>query len=292
MMATFFGEVLTVFSRAVDEDDEDVEEEEATDENEEDLAIRREIEKQREVHMSWNSEISTSTETTTDKLFPCSNFILAVGHNAAGFLSTYVLNSGRWEVAGSAKLWNERCTKSNPRKGPLSTSSCLFYRMGSDPTTLLCQCTCHVAEDQQFQWCEKVFSCIKKEDLKVTVLSTCSVANYKTPESTFTLPVPFLKALRTKECLQEISCCSMLEPPNIVEGLPAAVLSYCQVWQIPAVLYQCYTDAIKLDSITIEAFQPVLSSQNLCRFSKDTSNSVEMLKKIATCEEIQSNLYI
>lgn len=41
------------------------------------------------------------------------------------------------------------------------------------------------------------------------------------------------------------------------------VLSYCQVWQIPAVLYQCYTDVIKLDTVTIEAFKPLLSTKIL-----------------------------
>lgn len=42
-MATFFGEVLSVYSRAVEEDDyDDIEEE-----NEEDLQIRREIEEKR-----------------------------------------------------------------------------------------------------------------------------------------------------------------------------------------------------------------------------------------------------
>lgn len=40
-MATFFGEVLSVFSRAVDEDDEDL------GEDEEDEEIRRELEEKR-----------------------------------------------------------------------------------------------------------------------------------------------------------------------------------------------------------------------------------------------------
>lgn len=40
-MATFFGEVLSVYSRAVEEDDEDL------DENEEDKQIRRELEEKR-----------------------------------------------------------------------------------------------------------------------------------------------------------------------------------------------------------------------------------------------------
>lgn len=40
-MATFFGEVLSVYSRAVEEEDEDIVE------NEEDEEIRRELEKKR-----------------------------------------------------------------------------------------------------------------------------------------------------------------------------------------------------------------------------------------------------
>lgn len=38
----------------------------------------------------------------------------------------------------------------------------------------------------------------------------------------------------------------------------SSVLSHCQVHQIPAVLYQCYTDVISPDSITMETFKPAL----------------------------------
>lgn len=41
-MATFFGEVVSVYSRAVEEDEEDLE-----DENEEDQQIRKEMEQKR-----------------------------------------------------------------------------------------------------------------------------------------------------------------------------------------------------------------------------------------------------
>uniref|UniRef100_A0A8C0J5Z3 Proteasome assembly chaperone 1 n=1 Tax=Chelonoidis abingdonii TaxID=106734 RepID=A0A8C0J5Z3_CHEAB len=216
----------------------------------------------REVHILWFSKLSASTGSFTDEQFPCSKFILAIGHNSVAFLSSFVLNSGCWEAAGSVKLWNEWCRTSNTTSVLPTDAFCLFYKLISDPTVLLCQCNCYVAEDQQFQWLEKVFGCMREEDLQVTILSTCPVTDYKTPESTLTLPSPFLKALKTKD-FKETTCCPLLEQPNIVQGLPAAVLSYCQVWQIPAVLYQCYTDVISLDTVTIEAFKPVLSSKNL-----------------------------
>ncbi|CAN8197011.1 unnamed protein product [Coccothraustes coccothraustes] len=276
-MATFFGEVVVAPSRAgLDE------EEEAREETPEDREIRREIEKKREIEVVWSC--------AEDSLV-CSRFIVAIGRNAAAFLSSFILDSVCWEVVGVVKLWNEWCKTSSTTNVLPTDSFCLFYRLISDPTVLLCQCSCYVAEDQQFQWLEKVFGSMQKKGLQVTILSTCPVADYKTQESTLTLVSPFLKALKTKE-FQEQVCCPLLEQPNIVRDLPAAVLSYCQVWGIPAVLYLCYSDVIKLDTVTIEAFRPLLSSKLLKSLAKDASESTKILKKFLTTSETHNNIYI
>ncbi|KAM6285925.1 proteasome assembly chaperone 1 [Spheniscus humboldti] len=288
-MATFFGEVVVAPSRAGVDDEESAEE--AREETPEDREICRELEKKREIDVLWTLKSGASTESSADEPFVCSKFIVAIGHNAAAFLSSFILDSVCWEVVGVAKLWNEWCRTSNTTNVLPTDSFCLFYRLISDPTVLLCQCSCYVAEDQQFQWLEKVFGCMRKEDLQVTILSTCPVADYKTQESTLTLPSPFLKALKTKEFKEEVRC-PLLEQPNIVRDLPAAVLSYCQVWQIPAVLYQCYTDVIKLDTVTIEAFKPLLSSKILKSLVKDVSESTKILKKLLTTNETHNNIYI
>ncbi|NXV70385.1 PSMG1 protein, partial [Molothrus ater] len=216
-MATFFGEVVVAPSRAgLDE------EEEAREETPEDREIRREIEKkrfqqrgeirEREIQVLWSC---------AEESLVCSRFIVAIGRNAAAFLSSFILDSVCWEVIGVVKLWNEWCRTSSSTNVLPTDSFCLFYRLISDPTVLLCQCSCYVAEDQQFQWLEKVFGSIQKKGLQVTILSTCPVADYKTQESTLTLVSPFLKALKTKE-FQEQVCCPLLEQPNIVRDLPAA----------------------------------------------------------------------
>ncbi|KAK2522022.1 proteasome assembly chaperone 1 [Columba livia] len=288
-MATFFGEVVVAPSRAGVDDEEWAEE--AREETPEDREIRRELEKKREIDVLWTLKSGASLESSADQPLVCSKFIVAIGHNAAAFLSSFILDSVCWEVVGVVKLWNEWCRTSNTTNVLPTDSFCLFYRLISDPTVLLCQCSCYVAEDQQFQWLEKVFGCMQKEGLQVTILSTCPVADYKTQESTLTLPAPFLKALKTKEFKEQI-CCPLLEQPNIVRDLPAAVLSYCQVWQIPAVLYQCYTDGIKLDTVTIEAFKPLLSCEILNSLVKDVSESTKILKKLLTTNEIHNNIYI
>lgn len=38
------------------------------------------------------------------------------------------------------------------------------------------------------------------------------------------------------------------------------VLSHCEVHRIPAVVYQCYSDILGTDSVTMETFNPVLTS--------------------------------
>nr|XP_025977281.1 proteasome assembly chaperone 1 isoform X2 [Dromaius novaehollandiae] len=214
-MATFFGEVVVAPSRA------GVDDEESAEETLEDWEIRRELEKKREVDVLWTLRAGASAESAADEPISCSKFIVAIGHNASAFLSSFILDSICWEVVGAVKLWNEWCRTSNTTKVLPTDSFCLFYRLISDPTVLLCQCSCYVAEDQQFQWLEKVFGCMRKEGLQVTILSTCPVADYKTQESTLTLPSPFLKALKTKEFKEPI-CCPLLEQPNIVQDLPAA----------------------------------------------------------------------
>ncbi|XP_068930941.1 proteasome assembly chaperone 1 isoform X2 [Petaurus breviceps papuanus] len=260
MAATFFGEVVKVRSRAVTEEEEE-EEDPWTPDNFEDREVRRELERKREVEV-LRTQTNLSLEIPLLEQYPCCKFIMAVGHNAVAFLSSFVLNSETWEEIGSTKLWNEWCRTTDTTHLSPTDAFCVFYRLKSDPTVFLCQCSCYVAEDQQYQWIEKVFGSSPKRNLQITILTSRHVTDYKTPESSCNLPSPFLKALKTQS-FQDAACCTLLEQPNIVHDLPAAVLSYCQVWKIPAILYLCYTDIMKLDLVTIEAFKPILGSPSL-----------------------------
>ncbi|XP_023354613.1 proteasome assembly chaperone 1 isoform X2 [Sarcophilus harrisii] len=200
------------------------------------------------------------------------------------------MNSGTWEEIGCTKLWNEWCRTRDTANLSPTDAFCVFYRLKSDPTIFLCQCSCYVAEDQQYQWLEKVFGSSPNRNLQITILTSRHVTDYKTPESSCNLPSPFLKALKT-QTFQDAACCTLLEQPNIVHDLPAAVLSYCQVWRIPAILYLCYTDVMKLDLVTVEAFKPILGSESLKGLVKNVSHGTEILKKLVTRNEIQSNIY-
>lgn len=276
-MATFFGEVLSVYSRAVEEDEEDL------DENEEDREIRRELEKKREVHLQWNSEMSECL-SSGNKL-QCSQFILAVGYNATRFVSKYVVSSDNWDAVGHASLWNERNQVIAGQSK--EESDCLFYRQKDNPSVLVCQVNCYIAEDQLFQWTEKVFACIQPRGLSVTVLSDSSVADYQTSDYLCSSSAPFLRSLHTSAFIGQPVCPS-LEQPNIVTGLSAAVLNHCQVNHISTVVYQCYSDVIGPDSVTMETYKSAFAK--LGETIKLSPNAD--VYKFITTTDIQSNLYI
>ncbi|XP_073686091.1 proteasome assembly chaperone 1 [Garra rufa] len=276
-MATFFGEVLSVYSRAVEEDEYD----DMTHENEEDEQIRREIEEKRCVEVHWLSQ-------TEGGCVSCSDLIIAVGPNATGFISAYVLSSGGWTAVGWVSLWNEQSHGSerpDTAPGP-GEPSCILYQQKHTPSVLICQCCCYVAEDQLFQWTEKVFSCVQTRDLTVTVLSDCSATEYKTPDYLSGSSLPFLRSLKTSKHTGPVSS-PALEQPNISTGLAAAVLSHCQVERIAAVLYQCYSDVHLPDSLSMQTYRAAVSGV----LKLDQNPSPDVLQKITRVSELQSNLY-
>ncbi|XP_051006258.1 proteasome assembly chaperone 1 [Acomys russatus] len=289
MAATFFGEVVKASCRAGTEEEEEEEEEQSRRDTPEDREVRRQLARKREVRL-LHRQTKTSLEAALLAKHPCSKFIIAVGSNATAFLSSFVMNSGVWEEVGCAKLWNEWCRTTDTVHPSPADAFCVFYQLKSDPSVVLCQCSCYIAEDQQFQWLEKVFGSRPRKTMRVTVLTCRHITEYKTSEATCSLPSPFLRALKTQR-FKDPTCCPLLEQPNIVHDLPAAVLSYCQVWKVPAVLYLCYTDVLKLDLVSVEAFKPVLCSSSLRCLVKNIPESTEILKKLMSTSEIQSNIY-
>uniref|UniRef100_A0A3B3ZYH1 Proteasome assembly chaperone 1 n=1 Tax=Periophthalmus magnuspinnatus TaxID=409849 RepID=A0A3B3ZYH1_9GOBI len=272
-MATFFGEVLSVYSRAVEEDDDDDEEEQ----DEEDQLILRELEDKRQVRVRWSPTIEQSPDS--GHRLPCPHLLLAVGHNATRFVSVYFLSHGGWDAVGHVSLWNERTVHSED-------TTCVLHRHRESHQVLVCQVDCFVAEDQLFQWTEQVLGSLDAS--QVTVLSDCPAAEYQSPQPLG--PDPCLRSLHTSAWSEPI-CCPPVELPNLVSGLPAAVVSFCQLHNISAAVYQCYSDARSADSTTMDMFRPVVArlAQDL---KLDFSPDRDILRKFISQANVQSNLYI
>lgn len=283
-MATFFGEVVPVFSRAVGDCDEDRDD----DDDDEDEAILRELEEKREVRLEW---YPTDTQPTPSEsnVIQCSDFIIAVDRNAASFLSVYVLSSPSWKAIGQAAVWNERSRDVGGHT--CDEQTCVFYQQNADPSVVICLITCYLAEDQQFQWTEKVFGCLSQRGLSVTVLADCPMADYKSLDYQGSSSVPFLRCLQTGAS-ETPPGFPLLEQPNIVTGVPAAVLSHCQLHHIPAVVYQCFSDVISPDTTTMETYKPAFTHSLAKLIKLDPLPSADIIRKFVKTSEIQSNIYI
>lgn len=198
---------------------------------------------------------------------------------------------------------------------------------------LICQVTCYIAEDQLFQWTEKVGYIINQMNICsrfwcdnvhfnmswqwiqsflagwlyslvwCRFLTVCSTDNWtslccqtvlwlntrlQTICTLALLPsyVLFIAAL-TMESLSALHWSSLIYSRafqllviivhvriSLMHKSKLAlwhalcviflVLSHCEVHRIPAVVYQCYSDVLGTDSVTMETYNPVLTSLGKC----------------------------
>jgi len=65
--------------------------------------------------------------------------------------------------------------------------------------------------------------------------------------------------------------CPALEAPNVIDGLPAAILSHCQVLQKPAVIYSCVQSESEAGVEMMRKWDPVLKQIGLTAPAHDSA---------------------
>lgn len=273
-MATFFGEVLPVISRAVD-DDEDEEEHQNDDWS---------------VHVRWTSEACNSMSASTNKKLECDILIIAVGSAATGFAQTYITHDDYEIIGGVFGGLQETDVNTFQQTAP-TDKSCYIYWKKSNKKVLVCQCNTDIKPEQSYSWVTELLPCI---DLTVAYVSTlCSTytSDYRGEVPISEMTVPFLRALKTEK-FKGVALCPFLEQPNIVSGLPAQILTYCKMNNIAAMLYVCYTENLYLDSITMKTFNPLLRSTPIRDIIEKNPKAEETLKKIVELHSCHNTLYL
>ena len=274
-MATFFGEVVPVFSRAVDEDDDVQDDNEY--QNIPSAAVIRWIPKIRE-------------QLDDNKLIKCDVLVIAVGDAGTSFVQTYVLQRES-EVIGticSGMKDNDENTLS--QKSPTDKAS-FIYKLTKTPRVLVCQCTTDVAAEQAFSWVDGFLSKVNLDDAYIAVLNSTTTSNYQSVTPHGDLKTPFLRSLKTV-WFKGTPCCPYLESPNCVTGLPAQILTYCQMKKVPTVLYTVYADSIYLDSATVKEFMKIAAWTPLKDVCVKDPKSDELLNKLVEQHQKKNSLYM
>jgi len=110
-----------------------------------------------------------------------------------------------------------------------------------------------------------------------------------------TLKSDFVKMLKTDSWQGTFSQkeCTFLETPNIVSGLAASVLQYCQIHHVAAALFVCYTETSHVDSQSVEAFKCLLKTPPLSSLPQASSEQVtKVLKSLGSGKLIEMNMYM
>ncbi|CAC5424793.1 PSMG1 [Mytilus coruscus] len=288
-MATFFGEVLPVISRAVEEDDDNDSESEFFESR---------------VTALWTRAAKQSMSESEGKL-PCEILIIAVGPAATGFIQTYVIHKNYEIIAGLFSGLHEDDINTLSQKTP-TDKSCFLYRKKDCPKILVCQCNITVTPEQAFSFTEQfvivtleqafsfteqLFPSINLEDAYVSLLCSAHTSEYKADIPISDMEVPFLRSLRSTKYLGT-PLAPYVDQPNIVTGLPAQCLSYCQVNKVIAVLYVCYTDSIQVDSPTMRCFLPLIQSTPIKDIVEKNPKADEMLRTIVDLHTKHNTLYL
>ncbi|XP_028411457.1 proteasome assembly chaperone 1-like [Dendronephthya gigantea] len=224
-----------------------------------------------------------------DKKVSCQLLVLAFERIPTSFIQAHFMNSDT-RIVGVVSSGKERCHVNNSLLQTASSDKTCFIHSTTGPNKVLfCQCKVDILPEACHNWANEVLSKIKPE--KVLILSSL-------PASVCSLNIDVngdqIFALKTDSWESNI-CCQFLPLPNIVSNLPAAALSYCQIFKIPALAYIAVTTTDSVaDSTAIEIFNTLLKHEPLKDLPKCSKlETAEFLKSLKiTPPHLQSNIYI
>jgi len=162
-------------------------------------------------------------------------------------------------------------------------------------------CHCHFSmephQDSLNDLTEKIFQSFNSPKLTVVVLTSRNLVQYQKNSnmSDSELPEYLTRGLKTS-CWTDPSPCQRLEQPNIVGGIPAAILTEREFGGKPCYLIVNYTEVDTTDSITLKGFHDSffrLAPVKACASLKTlpAKESIAKLKKLVE-EEDQGNIFM
>lgn len=278
-MATFFGEVLPVISRAVDEDEE-----------EEDDDTVSSVD--RNIVLKWEHRAAKEFDKSGDKLrLKCKVLVIAVGPIACGFVRACLLPRESTRLGTLTYEEHPGTVQEEEQRRASRSIISELHRSSFSKEAVFCLNHDPIPAEFTFQFTHLLFSNVCNSDIQIAILYARHVAEYQSSVSTAALSVPFLKSLKSS-AFSSITACSLLEQPNTVSGLPASVLTHCQVLNIPAVLYTSYTDVMDVDSVNMCVFKPILKSRPFNNVIHENPNRDKYIMDVSSIKKTHGNLYL
>ncbi|XP_032835906.1 proteasome assembly chaperone 1 [Petromyzon marinus] len=260
-MASFFGEVLPVFSRA-GSDDESGDDEESEEEDS-------------RVVMSWSDGAIPSS---------CCTLILATGEHALGFVQVFVLGLGgqSWVQRGSLHPQGTTPAPPAPPGEKWGVQTCRVYQHRDSPEVWVALCAYTIPEELLHDWAKQLVTLADPVRGRVLVLSGLRASEL--------LVAPLGRTLSSAPWKDPLAW-PLLPPPMHATGLPAAVVSEAVLRAVPVALYLLYSEAPAPDLPSTRAFLPVLSLPPLTGLTPLSAPSLPQLQMLMKPPALPSNIY-
>ncbi|PAA72311.1 hypothetical protein BOX15_Mlig024131g2, partial [Macrostomum lignano] len=215
------------------------------------------------------------------RVLDCSTLLVGVGPTACGFLTACVLGDDA-EILGLISCgFPEAGLANSLGQTALGDFNCFLYRLKCNPQVLVCHAAAPVPPADCHEFAELLLSVLDVESLDLAVLGTQPLTSFQSAEPASSLVGPLLRCLRSSAMLGQGKAAGdavqQLEPPNLLTGLPAQLLSVCQMRRVPAAAFvafvaeaDCDGEPHRLlppDPAAMAAFRPALACQPLryCR---------------------------
>jgi hypothetical protein len=193
----------------------------------------------------------------SQKTLPIEVPILFVGFRGCGAAFLHAFFSEKKAVAKfSLSESSQKCSWDQK----ITDRSCLIYENGTNMMMVICQYD--VPADKAYEWTKVLFQQLRPQ--RVIVLDRLVDVEYKILEQTISMNPPLLKKVETnlhkQASRKETPIASSLEAGNIVDKGPAAIITFCELNQIPGVLYFSLEPSQMMIVESLMAFEPIVKS--------------------------------
>lgn len=274
-MATFFGEVLPIHSRAVDDNE---------DENVESPSVYFDLDSKYQDVSSLPSYdlVCVATGVAPSIFVQC--YLVPEDHQLLGSIR---LNASTHDDAcrdpASSATWGLDYSRRPDTLGKL-----LHFAGGGG--VLYCVCDKELPLENCAVIARHFVELSKSNRVTSVSLTALPASEYKSkgrPE------YPLLRQLRTCAfAAGEEESIPNLETPNTVSGLAAALLTECEVRDLPGLLLVLYCDTPDVDSSVVRALEPALKLPPLQALSKPLESCrTDLLRRVRDARIDRGNLY-
>ncbi|KFM62316.1 Proteasome assembly chaperone 1, partial [Stegodyphus mimosarum] len=233
-MASFFGEVRDLSSRAVDDDET------------EDYPV-----------FSLTSEVTDDFEKFKSH---CELVLFAVGDISTAFVKCYFCHDDT-KLLMTVNYLRDKSDEDSLLTGHIKNSisskqlkACSVYSI--DCNVAVCEILPNIPEEINVDLCSMIVKNLACA--RAVVFTTCHMSAYKCVNPNVS-ETSFLRSLATSQYLMNNTCkIPTLSPPNFLANFPAAVLTEFEVNNKPAVAVICYVHSNSLDSVSVEIFEGIL----------------------------------